>query len=525
MKKTPINIGQKVQLFFDNYIIEMAHFLTRTMHHPDRHPGNPIVKKDKPWEEVLYFRTNTFNVHWEEREKLFKLWYEDLGWDYDLFMGHKMAPGEKSPTPKSLHDTMHNRYLYAESEDGIRWRKPELNHLQVDGRKTNICLGGGPHGLVHAATFLLDRMEKDDSKRFKALYWHEKGGMVDVKLTLGYSPDGRTWTPDPRPVEIGEQKGHVTGDVIILTQDAESGEYWLDTREKGMCERFINPKNPTTRGWGFPQYPDDPLRITRRRIYTTLTDNLLVWPALKEMLVPDDIEDNIDDEFYGMVRFRVGDLFLAFLVLHRRVANVQEIRLIYSRDGFKWHPTGYRRPFLGLGAPGTWDQFMAETCTPPVFLENEWRIYYAGSNLHHDWWMFGEQEGLDVPEARSGWNGGQCALGLATLRPEGFISIDSGPRDSILVTRPFVSGGDQLIVNVACKGKGYFQAELADADDNVIPGYEKDSCQTLIGDAPAHVVRWKGKTELPRAIISRGAKLRFYYRNAEFYSFKIGLAK
>jgi hypothetical protein len=525
MKTTPTNIGGKVQLFFDNYMIEMAHFLTRTMHSPKKDSRNPILKKDRPWEEVLYFRTNTFNVYRDEREKLFKIWYEDLGWDYEAFMGRSKTPGDNSVTPQNLHETMHNRYLYAESEDGIEWRKPELNYLEMGGKKTNICLGGGPHGLVHAATFIQDALETDEARRYKALYWHEKGGMVDVKLTVGYSRDGRSWTADPRPVEIGEMTGHVTGDVVILTQDTESGEYWLDTREKAMVERFLNSKNPINKGWGFPQYPDDPLRITRRRIYTTVSDNLLVWPALKEMLIPDDIEDNLDDEFYGMVRFRMGDLFLGFLNVHRRTYNTQEIYLIYSRDGFTWHRAGKRQPFLGLGTEGDWDRFMVETCTQPVRLENELRIYYAGSNLHHDWWMFGEQEGLDVPEAHSGWNGGQTALGLATLRPEGFISIDSDARDSILVTRPFVSDGNRLIVNVACKNNGYFQAELADANDNIIPGYEKNACETFTGDAVAHTIKWKGKSELPREIISRGAKLRFYYRYAEFYSFRIDGAK
>ena len=44
------------------------------------------MKTDKPWEITSYFRTNTWNVHWDERESIYKLWYEDMGWDYDEFM-------------------------------------------------------------------------------------------------------------------------------------------------------------------------------------------------------------------------------------------------------------------------------------------------------------------------------------------------------------------------------------------------------------------------------------------------------
>ncbi len=522
MRTEPINIGRKVQLFFDNYIIEMAHFLTRTMHSPTKYAQNPLVKKDKPWENVLYFRTNTFNVHWDEQEQLYKLWYEDLDWDYEAFMGRKKGPGDDDVVRPGLHETTHSHYLFAQSADGIRWTKPELDYCTVEGQKTNICLGSRQSGkIVHACSVILDPLEPNETKRFKALFWAEGGDVEWGKLTAAHSPDGRTWTPYDQDVSIGEQTGHATGDVIILTVDARSGEYWLDTRERAMCERSLNPKNPTTAGWGFPFYPDDPMRIVKRRIYTTSSPTILEWPALREMLVPDDTEDNIDDEFYGMVRFRVGDLFIGFLVQHKRTDNTQEIQLIYSRDGFNWKRAGKRQPFLGLGGAGDWDQFMVETCTQPLRIGDELRIYYAGANLHHDWWMFGEQEGLDVPEAKAGWNGGQTAMGLATLRAEGFISLDASARDGILVTRPFVSGGTQLIANVACDAKGYFAVELVDANDDVVPGYERSACQAFHGDAVEHVVRWSGTSHLPRNTMAQSAKLRFYYRHAQFYSFRI----
>ena len=119
MKQEPINIGQKVQLFFDNHVIEMAHFLTREMHTPRKCPQNPLVKKDQPWENVLFFRTNTFNVHWDDKEKLFKLWYEDLDWDYEAFAGRGKGAGDNDVVRPGWHETTHCHYLYAESEDGI----------------------------------------------------------------------------------------------------------------------------------------------------------------------------------------------------------------------------------------------------------------------------------------------------------------------------------------------------------------------------------------------------------------------
>ena len=51
-----MNIGQAPQLFFDNYLIEMVNFVTRTMHQPTKHSQNPMLRHDKPWEKVVIVR-------------------------------------------------------------------------------------------------------------------------------------------------------------------------------------------------------------------------------------------------------------------------------------------------------------------------------------------------------------------------------------------------------------------------------------------------------------------------------------
>ena len=164
---------------------------------------------------------------------------------------------------------------------------------------------------------------------------------------------------------------------------------------------------------------------------------------------------------------------------------------------------------------------MAETCSQPIFLDDEIRIYYAGSDLHHDWWMFGEPEGLDVPEARPGWNGGQTGLGLATLRPEGFVSLTTDAREGVMGTHTVVGTGNMLVVNAECADKGFLAVELTDADDNIVQGYERFSCDTFTGDSTEHFVSWGGRTRLPTNVVAEGIKVRFYSRYCDLYSFKI----
>ena len=94
-------------------------------------------------------------------------------------------------------------------------------------------------------------------------------------------------------------------------------------------------------------------------------------------------------------------------------------------------------------------------------------------------------------------------------------------RDGVLVTRPFVSHGTRVVVNAVSAANGYLEAELTDAEDEVVPGFGRDACDTFTGDATAHVLSWSGRTELPPEVLARGAKLRFFSRHTSLYSFRI----
>ena len=521
---TPINIGQTSQLLVDNLIVEYVNFVTRVMHSPVKHPGNPIVQADQPWEITNYFRTNTWNVHWDGREGIYKLWYEDMAWDYDKFMrmhgtGTGRQPGEVAAI-ESYDKTIDNRLLYAESADGVTWTKPQLDYREVDGRKTNICFGDKEDGRIHACTILKDPFETDDAQRYKAIFWNSFTGLEDSSIRGAYSADGRKWSKYDTPFKVGQMTDRQLGDVIMLTADQTSGMYHLDTRARAMQEPPINRKHARISGWGPAHFPGDPWRMAKRRIFSSASYDILNWPVLNESLVPDDTEDPLDDEFYGLVRFRIGDQWLGMLPVFKRTYNTVNVHLIHSRDGFNWNHVRRGVPFIDTSTEG-WDCFMAETCNQPLFLDDEIRIYYAGSNLHHDWWMFGETEGLDVPEAHPGWNNGETALGLATLRPEGFVSLDTDAREGVLGTRAFISDGAQLSINAVCQSNGFVDIELTDSNDNIVPGYDRSSCDTFRGNSTRYIATWGGNPKLPTEILQNGAKLRFYSRYASLYSLRL----
>ncbi len=101
-------------------------------------------------------------------------------------------------------------------------------------------------------------------------------------------------------------------------------------------------------------------------------------------------------------------------------------------------------------------------------------------------------------------------VGLATLRLDGYVSLDAGPRGGTMTTKPFTFEGTQLIVNA--RALGHMTVEVLDAAGQPIQGVSRVS---IAGDSVRHLVAWDGLGQLAGQPI----RLRFYLWNAELYAF------
>jgi len=255
--------------------------------------------------------------------------------------------------------------------------------------------------------------------------------------------------------------------------------------------------------------------MRKRRVFALESSDLVHWSLPQCILAPDDDEDNLDDSYYGMVPFRLGDLHIGLLNVFHQVSNTLDVRLVFSRDGWRWHQVNQRQPWLAP-SPGAWDRHMVNVPNVPVPVGGELWVYYGGAKNHHDWWITGQREGLDVPEA-GGLEEVGYGLGLAKLRAGGFVSIDAGPvREGILITRALKTDGHELLLNAACPRRGYIQVEVTDAAEHVLTGHARADCDTFSGDSTQATVTWNGKAH----IAHKGhLRLRFFMRNASLYSF------
>ncbi len=110
-------------------------------------------------------------------------------------------------------------------------------------------------------------------------------------------------------------------------------------------------------------------------------------------------------------------------------------------------------------------------------------------------------------------------LCLATLRLDGYVSLDATVREGWIETKPLFSLGKNLYINGQCEPDGYIQVEVMDHWNNVWSEYAKDKCQTFTGDSTHHHVKWSGKETVHK--IRGPVKLRIYLKNALLYSFQL----
>ena len=206
-----------------------------------------------------------------------------------------------------------------------------------------------------------------------------------------------------------------------------------------------NYKTPSLGTFAPPYYPQDWTRQNKRRIWQCESADMVHWSQPYMVLRPEDGIDGLDTTFYGLCQVPMGDMRLGLLNIMNYVHNDMHVRLVYSRDGHTWDHLNCRRPWLEPRGPGYWDAYMNTATSVPIRVGNELYVFHGGAKNHHDWFLTGEREGLDVPEARDISEVEYC-LGLAKLRADGYCSLEAGPaRDGILVTRPLISTGSRLI--------------------------------------------------------------------------------
>ena len=169
-----------------------------------------------------------------------------------------------------------------------------------------------------------------------------------------------------------------------------------------------------------------------------------------------------------------------------------------------WREFSQEATFIPYGEhKKDWDWGQLWSIQGPLIVGDEIRIYYMGIGARH-WTTYHGDTRSD-------------GFGLATLRLDGFVSVDA-EEEGTLTTKSLVFIGDTLVVNANAAGGSLF-VEALDAQGNLIEGFSKEECTPIAADSVRHVVAWKGSPDC-HLLQARPIKLRFYLKEAKLYSFE-----
>lgn len=123
-----------------------------------------------------------------------------------------------------------------------------------------------------------------------------------------------------------------------------------------------------------------------------------------------------------------GGYYLGFATLHDEGGQFQ-IQLAWSADGLSWQRPS-RLPWLDVGPAKSFDCGMVLGPADPIFWEKEMWFPYGGFPIRHD-------------SKETNW---ESAIGIATMRTDGFAAWEAGAETGELVTQPFCCNGNRLFV-------------------------------------------------------------------------------
>ena len=450
-----IDVGR--QLFVDDFLVESSDFL-RMYKLPRRHPANPIFRPEAP----LEFPKGTLGgvsrpgVWYVPELGVYRMWY--VAGTY--FRG---------------------TVFIAESKDGLHWTRPVFDvnpgtnqtwpmEFQSDSWSVFPDPFAAPGTPVRWKLFATNPGGIQSAWSFDStdgVHWAHKTstGRTGDRATMFFNPFRRKWVYSVRAIG----KGRV--------------------RKYRECDDFLAGAD-----WDYDELP---------------------WWTGADRLDPPEPGYNHVPQLYNLDAVAYESLMLGFFEIHRGPENhvcdrrglpkLNEITFGYSRDGFHWSRPDHRA-HLPASRADTWDRGFLETCgNCCAIVGDELWFFYSGCR--------GDEDLRTDPTWGSMYD--RNAIGVATLRRDGFCALSAGGSVATLTTRPVRFSGSHLFVNVDA-ARGEFRAEVLDADGKPIEGFTADKCRPVTTDSTKVAVTWPQDLS---SLANHPVRFRFTMRKGDFYSF------
>ena len=522
-----INISNGRQLFVDTFLIENMSGL-QLFNHAARWEQQ-VMHATEPWEAL-----NTVpNQSWPQTSRTIGyaqpfsggVWWDEACQPKACYRAWYVCGSNEPPATGKLHGGC----CYMESADGLAFTKPPVASGEGNSgaKGTNVVLEEYFDGNV----VWLDHEAESPDERYKMAT--VPGNLAFAKMHLLTSGDGIHW------------RSRLNGSGPLLDRST----FWYDRlRRKWVFSLKQDYASPYGRSRGYVEADDFIAGATWNQ------SNIVPWTSADAADPPWPYNDQIPAELYTLDGTTYESVTVGFFSLFRGFVNEggaadgrrtsaehDEIYLGFSRNGFHWW-----RQYDG--------DYQAGGATPRrPFMEQSWPVHtYRNSGVQSVGGglvlgsIRGEERLLFYASAQSGmpfdphWTGGNSSMGVASLRRDGFTSVEAMMSGSpgTLVTRPMVwdSRLQFLFVNVIIQPGGFLQVAVLDSQTNqTLDGFAAE--RSKVGplspsvsngcvpdgaspfDSTRAPVSWVGDGASLSSIAGKVVRLRFEFAAASLYSF------
>jgi len=534
-----LHIGTDKQVFFgpwapdgrDEYLVESMVDVEMTVN-PARVTGEKLVINDRPWEGSGILDMRQFVM---KDGSLFRMYYSSLP--------HHFVSDDPDDPRKNLWKRPYSRILcYAESDDGVRWRKPELGLCEWEGsRANNIIIPNDDFDYmfseVEGACPFIDPTTSNPEERYKTFLkispvdegGTEEEGPIPRRATASLpkgqyaigSPDGIHWKlMSTERVNAGP------------STDTQYSVFWDERAGKYVQYSRVKRPDPAQDAYYrsiYPEYDPEMGRSRVLRVGRAESDDFLNWGEEQQVLGPDE-KDNANCpeglvrlDFYGGNVSSYREATGAYIGLpnayyhwkfdvtrrwwtgkYLQLPSTMDVQLVTSRDGINWNRSPQRRPFIALGPEGSFWSRQIYPGSDAIRVGDELWFYFAGLDVCHKEQSLRESKG---------------ARGRAVLRLDGFISADAAYTGGELTTKSLVFSGERLQLNVDTGAGGTAKVEIQEPSGRPISGFTESDADEINGNYIRVFASWNGSTDTS-PIAGRPVRLRFLMRDAKLYSFQ-----
>lgn len=482
------NLEKNREVCWDDYLIEKADGIKIQMHKPTKR--NVALTLSEKWEGTS---CGYFSASNKVDDKI-RLYYRASG----------------------IKDVKGEFYCFAESEDGIEYKRPNLSRVDFCGDKNNNIHFTEDRFIDNFSVYEDKNPACPPEGKFKAVSLIFKGDekVHSEELGLYQSGDGITF----EFVRVLDVKGVFDSNNILMWDEKEE-VYRLYLRD-------FHDKD----GNDVEYFPDDKIvEPWIRDVRLSKSKDLINWTK-PEKLIYHGSEEDYQLYTSQIVKYHRADIFIG--IPTRYIDRIHDA----APSNFKYLPSweGKRQEALEknarLGSAAT-DAVLMTSRDGLNFLRCDEQFLGCGLEKEHNW-IYGDGyvaygiletpvEGNEEKTELSFYSTDNyrnpytpLTLCRYTIRLDGFFSWRGDFKGGFVLTKPLTFEGNTLKINFSTSALGSIRIEICDSQGNPIEGYDSG---LIFGDSLERPVEFEKPL---KELNGKEVKIRFTFKDADLYSFK-----